>query len=471
MNQIDNTESESLLFWLDFLFTVVAFIVSFFSRDIFLQANYPLNIYSHLFILPLLLVLVTSFLSYFGGYDNPAQRSLAGYTGSIIKALVLAIGIILALLFFLQIEYVSRFVILVFAFLELATLFIIRTIYSNNFNEQVKSGKKKLNILIIGSRSRAIDLVKVLQAQVVWGINVIGFLDPDPNVRGTKILDIPVLGTVANIHEILKKNIVDEVIVAIPRSLLSDAELIAQACEEEGIRLRFMADLFNVKVARISLLQVEDIPLLTMEPVARDAQQILMKRMFDLVLVLCSLPIIIPLFLIVAIIIKLDSRGPIFFVQERVGLGKRIFKMYKFRSMHENAEELLKDLEHLNEAEGPIFKIKNDPRVTRVGKFIRKTSLDEFPQLINVLRGEMSLVGPRPMSIRDVDLFDSGIQRKRFSVQPGMTCLWQISGRSDLPFEQWLALDLEYIDNWSFWVDVKILFQTIPAVVKSKGAV
>ena len=138
--------------------------------------------------------------------------------------------------------------------------------------------------------------------------------------------------------------------------------------------------------------------------------------------------------------------------------------------MYTDAEERFKEIEHLNEADGPIFKMKNDPRITRVGKFIRKTSIDELPQLVNVLGGEMSLVGPRPMSLRDVDLFDRGIQRKRFSVKPGLTCIWQVSGRSNLPFEKWLELDLEYITNWSFWLDIKILFKTIPAVLKSKGA-
>jgi lipopolysaccharide/colanic/teichoic acid biosynthesis glycosyltransferase len=145
--------------------------------------------------------------------------------------------------------------------------------------------------------------------------------------------------------------------------------------------------------------------------------------------------------------------------------------MFKFRSMHIDAEARLKDIEHLNEAEGPIFKMKNDPRVTRVGNFLRKTSIDELPQLINVLRGEMSLVGPRPMSLRDVELFERGVQRKRFSVQPGLTCIWQISGRSNLPFEKWLELDLEYIERWSFWLDIKILFKTLPAVLRSRGAV
>jgi len=144
--------------------------------------------------------------------------------------------------------------------------------------------------------------------------------------------------------------------------------------------------------------------------------------------------------------------------------------MFKLRSMFVDAEEKLKEIEHLNEADGPIFKMKNDPRVTKVGDFIRKTSIDELPQLFNVLKGEMSLVGPRPMSIRDVDLFDKGIQRRRFSVKPGLTCIWQISGRSNLPFHKWLDLDLEYIENWSLWLDLKILFKTPLAVLKSRGA-
>jgi exopolysaccharide biosynthesis polyprenyl glycosylphosphotransferase len=243
------------------------------------------------------------------------------------------------------------------------------------------------------------------------------------------------------------------------------------ACEEEGVRLRFMADIFNVQVARISLTQIQGIPLLNMEPVSQDPQQLLAKRVFDLTLTILSIPFLIPLFIIVACAIRLDSPGPVFFVQQRVGLRKRLFPMFKFRSMHADAEDKIEDIEHLNEAEGPIFKIQNDPRVTKVGKFIRRTSIDELPQLLNVLRGEMSLVGPRPMSQRDVGQFDRGIQRKRFSVQPGLTCLWQISGRSDLPFEKWLELDLEYISNWSFWLDIQILFKTIPAVLKSKGAV
>ena len=351
------------------------------------------------------------------------------------------------------------------------SLFIIRAFAIRYYKSQVKSGEKRLRVIIVGTQDRAKELLFTLLHQMVWGIEVVGFIDPDPSCMGTEIEGIPVIGTVANTEECLKKNVIDEVIIAISRSLLEDAEPIVKACEAEGIRVRFMADVFNVQVARISLSQVGGIPLLNMEPVSQDQQQLFAKRLFDLTLTILAIPVLVPLFLFIAIAIKLDSPGPVFFIQKRVGLRKHIFPMFKFRSMHLNAEEKLKELEHLNEAEGPIFKMANDPRVTRVGKFLRKTSLDELPQLINVLRGEMSLVGPRPMSMRDVDLFDRGIQRKRFSVQPGLTCLWQISGRSNLPFEKWLELDLEYIENWTFWFDVKILIKTLPAVLYSKGAV
>lgn len=395
---------------------------------------------------------------------------MPGYSWSIFRATALTVFSLLAIIFFLRITYVSRFVIILFAALELCMLLISRAIIMAYFKKQVKSGEKALRVLIIGSRGRAIELAQALQEKLVWGVNIVGFIDPDTSRLGASVMGIPVIGTVENTHEVLKQNVIDEVIIAIPRSLLDDAEPIVMACEEEGIRLRFMADVFNVQVAKMSLSEIKGIPLLTMEPVAQDPQQLLAKRMFDLTCTLLALPFLVPVFLVVALIIKIDSRGPVFFVQPRVGMRKHVFPMFKFRSMQVDAEEKLKEIEHLNEAAGPIFKIKNDPRVTRVGRILRKTSIDELPQLINVLRGEMSLVGPRPMSLRDVDLFERGAQRKRFSVQPGLTCIWQISGRSNLPFEKWLELDLEYIDNWSFWLDLKILFKTIPAVLKLKGA-
>jgi exopolysaccharide biosynthesis polyprenyl glycosylphosphotransferase len=470
---MDNTATNELgnkVFLLDLTATVVTFLSAFLIRNFILPESEPLSFSSHLFIVPLTIVLITVALSYFGGYRSPIKTSMTRYSWSIIRALVASIGLLLIILFFFNIQYISRIVLLLFALLELAALLLIRLATITYFRKLVKSGEKAVRVLVVGTKARARDLVHALREHSVLGLDVIGFVDPDANLVGTTIEGIPVIATVENIHDCLKKNVIDEVIIAISRSLLKDAEPIVQACEEEGIRLRFMADVFNVKVAQISLSMVRDIPLLAMEPVAQDPQQLLAKRIFDLSCTIIALPLLVPLFLLVALAIKLDSPGPVFFIQQRVGLRKHIFPMYKFRSMHVDAEARLAEIEHLNEAEGPIFKIKNDPRVTRVGRFLRKTSIDELPQLINVLRGEMSLVGPRPMSQRDVNLFDRGIQRKRFSVQPGITCIWQISGRSNLPFEKWLELDLEYIGNWSFWLDISILLKTLPAILKSKGA-
>jgi exopolysaccharide biosynthesis polyprenyl glycosylphosphotransferase len=194
------------------------------------------------------------------------------------------------------------------------------------------------------------------------------------------------------------------------------------------------------------------------------------KRIFDLAVALIMLVFCAPIFLLTAIAIKLDSRGPIFFVQERVGLSKRRFRMLKFRTMGIDAEARMKDIEHLNEKSGPIFKIKNDPRITTIGKWLRRTSIDELPQLVNVLLGDMTIVGPRPLSVRDAVKMEEAWQKRRFSVKPGLTCLWQVSGRSNLSFEQWMQLDLEYIDRWSLGLDATILLRTIPAIVLARGA-
>ena len=465
-----SVELDRIVFLLDIFFTTITFLLSVWGRNYFFPQEY-INFYSHLFLLPLLLALLIGFLSYFGAYQGPRYATIPGYAWAIFRGLVVSVGILLGLLFFLEIQYISRLVILFFSLIEFFVLLLIRITIKRYFSRSIKSGKHCLRLLIIGTGERAKEVAAELKKQAAWGIQIVGYLDPDPD-RMDQIIDgVPVLGTVADVSSCLKKYIIDEVIIAIPRSLLKDAEPIAFACEEEGIKLRLMADVFRLEVARISLAQVGNIPLLTLEPVAQDSNKLFLKRVFDLIVTTAAMPCVLPLIAVIAIAVKIDSPGPAFFVQQRVGLRKHLFPMYKFRSMYEDAEERLKEIEHLNEAEGPIFKMSNDPRVTKIGKFIRKTSLDELPQLFNVLLGDMSLVGPRPMSIRDVDLFDRGIQRKRFSVKPGITCIWQISGRSNLPFDKWLEYDLEYIENWSFWLDIKILLKTIPAVLRSKGAV
>ena len=455
---------------LDILAGMGAFLIAFYVRNSLLVAEEGLDFYRHALLLPLLLALLVFFLSYFEADKAPRQATPAGVIWSVFRAVALTIGVLLTLLFFLQVDYVSRLVIFLFAGMAFVMLLLIRIGAFAYFRRARASGSHPWRVLIIGTGHRAREMARTLREQADWGVKIACFLDPDPGRVGGQVEGVPILGTVNNVSVFLKSNVIDEVIIAIPRSLLNDVHPIVDACEEEGIKLQFMADIFDVEGGRFGLSYLGLIPLLSIEPVALDENRLIAKRAFDVTLTLLSMPFILPILAVAAVAIKLDSHGPVFFVQQRVGLRKHPFPMFKFRSMYPDAEARMSEIEHLNEAEGPIFKIRDDPRVTRVGRFLRKTSIDELPQLLNVLRGEMSLVGPRPMSIRDVDLFDRGIQRKRFSVKPGITCLWQVSGRSDLPFEEWLELDLEYIKRWSLWLDFKILLRTIPAVLRGEGA-
>jgi exopolysaccharide biosynthesis polyprenyl glycosylphosphotransferase len=270
----------------------------------------------------------------------------------------------------------------------------------------------------------------------------------------------------------IRDNVVDEVVIALPmKSLYQEASRIFTICEEQGIIVRNLSDIFNSKLARSRTEYFEGEPLTAHYSGAMGGWQVWAKRIMDLVLSIILLLVLSPLFLLTALLIKLDSPGPVFFIQERVGLGKRKFRLYKFRTMIDGADKLQDELEALNEVSGPVFKMKNDPRVTKVGKLLRKISIDELPQVFNVLKGDMSLVGPRPLPVRDYNGFDQDLHRRRFSIRPGITCLWQVNGRSSVPFENWMQMDMQYIDNWSLWMDLKIMVKTIPAVFKGSGAV
>jgi exopolysaccharide biosynthesis polyprenyl glycosylphosphotransferase len=242
-------------------------------------------------------------------------------------------------------------------------------------------------------------------------------------------------------------------------------------CEEQGIIVRYLPAIFNLKIARSSTEDFEGMSLVSHYTGALNGWPAEIKRIMDMVSAAILLVPLSPLFLLTALLIRLDTPGPIFFIQERVGLGKRRFRLYKFRTMIKGANKLQDELEDLNDVSGPVFKIKNDSRITRLGKHLRKTSIDELPQLINVLKGDMSIVGPRPLPVRDYNGFNKDWHRRRFSVRPGITCLWQVQGRSVIPFEKWMELDMEYIDRWSLWLDLKIVMKTIPIVLKGTGAV
>ena len=234
--------------------------------------------------------------------------------------------------------------------------------------------------------------------------------------------------------------------------------------------VHLFSDNFPHRLARSRTSEFEGTPLLSLHSAPPMTWRTEIKRIIDIVVASLMLVLLFPLLAFAALAIKFDSQGPVFFIQGRVGFNKRRFRMIKFRTMCADAEARLQEVEHLNEKSGPIFKISKDPRITRVGKWLRRTSIDELPQLINVLLGDMSIVGPRPLSVRDALRMEEAWQKRRFSVKPGLTCLWQVSGRSNLSFEQWMELDLEYIDRWSLGLDGMILLRTIPAILSARGA-
>jgi len=254
------------------------------------------------------------------------------------------------------------------------------------------------------------------------------------------------------------------------RSFYEQISAMAMLCTEQGVTVRYPSDIFSMNLTQSKNDTFEGIPIITHYTGAMRGWQIHLKRLMDVVISSLGLLLLSPLFLLTTFVIKATSPGPVFFIQERVGLNKRRFRLCKFRTMAADAEKRQAELEAFNEVSGPVFKIKDDPRITRVGRLLRKTSVDELPQLWNVLKGDMSLVGPRPLPVRDYKGFSEDWHRRRFSVRPGITCLWQVNGRSSIGFDQWMKLDMDYIDHWSLWLDLKILFQTIPAALRGSGA-
>lgn len=353
---------------------------------------------------------------------------------------------------------------LIFAGVSLLMLGAIR-IYKRIILHQLRqNGRNLRSVIVVGSGPRGRAVARDIESKPEFGYGFIGYVDDIES-------DFH-LGKIDDIDDILVRNVVDEIIICLPiKTFYDKMEKIATAAELQGITVRVSSDLFNLRLARAVPGQLSETPVLSLYTGPRmSGKRMLLKSIFDFSVALALTILAGPLMLVIAALIRLTSKGPAMFVQERVGLNKRTFKMFKFRTMVTDAEALQAKLEDKNEAGGPVFKMKDDPRVTTIGKFLRKTSLDELPQLFNVLLGDLSLVGPRPLPLRDVQRFDEYWFNRRFSIKPGITCIWQISGRSETSFDKWILQDLEYIDKWSLALDMKILLKTPKAVIAGTGA-
>ena len=332
-----------------------------------------------------------------------------------------------------------------------------------------RRGHNAKSLLLIGGGPRGQQFIARLMERPDLGYRVLGYVD-NANTEWS-LSDLKRLGKLEDLPGIIASEVVDEVVVALPiKSQYEQIEGVIALLEEQGIAAHLLSDFFQNHLAHSHPARLQGLNFISLHSAPVRGWHTEAKRLFDLLAAAVLLVACLPLFVLVAIILKLSSPGPVFFIQERMGYNKRRFQLFKFRTMVIDAEARMEEIEHLNEKEGQIFKIKNDPRITPVGRFLRKTSIDELPQLLNVLLGDMSLVGPRPLSMRDALGLNAAWQKRRFSVKPGITCLWQVSGRSNLSFKEWMLLDLEYIDRWSLGLDFQILLRTIPAVLTGKGA-
>lgn len=325
------------------------------------------------------------------------------------------------------------------------------------------------NLLLVGSGNRAKNFVKMIARHKEWGYRIIGVLDREPEKLGETFEGIKVLGSLDILPNLLQKKVVDEVCFVIPRSWLKEIEKSILYCEAVGVPATLSTDFFDLEIASGIPKEMDGLTYLSFETRLLRDSELFAKRVMDVVLSIFFLALAGPLMLAVAVAIKLDSEGPVFFRQIRRGRNGRKFVLYKFRSMIPDAEHRLEDLKPLNELSGPVFKITKDPRITRLGSFLRKTSIDELPQFWNVIRGDMSIVGPRPALPDEIDQYEPW-QRRRLSMKPGITCIWQVSGRNEISFQEWMKLDLQYIDRWSMWLDIQIIFQTAIAVLTRRGA-
>ena len=392
-----------------------------------------------------------------GFYDHLPLCSRRAILWPLFKGCVLiTVGLMLTVYVFHLV--VARGIFILFGCIGFCMLYAKEELIRLWLKSKLAQLQYKRRFILVGTEREIARMRKELKEQTDQSVEIVADLN---------LLETPVQQIVSMLHHYS----VYGVILSAKHTYFEQVEYVIRACELEGVEVWLIADFFATQISRTSFDELLDRPLLVFRTTPEASWQSVIKHVMDLVGAFILLIVLSPLFLLIAIAIKLTSPGPVFFQQQRSGQNGAPFILYKFRTMITNAEQLKHELEALNEMSGPVFKVTNDPRITRIGKWLRRYSLDELPQLFNVLRGEMSLVGPRPLPVDEVKRFSDLAHRRRLSVKPGITCLWQISGRNQIKdFKDWVRLDLEYIDNWSLWLDLSILLRTIPAVFAATGA-
>jgi exopolysaccharide biosynthesis polyprenyl glycosylphosphotransferase len=422
-----------------------------------LPAIGPADRYEYVWVYLLLIPAAPMILEAQGFYNRPVLCSRATTAWLLFKSCVVAtLGLVL-MLFLFRIE-VARWIIIWFGCISFGLVFLKEELLLIGVKSKVGQSQYRKRFILAGTAEETMRLRREMKALGVTGIDVVAEL----NLSTTPV---------GRLVEMLHDYSVNGVILSGNRAYFDQVDTAIRTCELEGVEVWLVADFFKTQISRTSLDDFLGKPVLVFRSTPEASWQSVTKQVIDFAGALALLAVSVPFFFVIAILIKLTSPGPIFFRQQRSGLNGRPFMLYKFRTMVTNAEQMQHELVAMNEMSGPVFKVTNDPRVTKLGRWLRKFSLDEFPQLFNVLRGEMSLVGPRPLPVNEVKRFNDLAHRRRLSVKPGLTCLWQVSGRNNVKdFKDWVRLDLEYIDNWSLWLDFTILCRTVPVVLVGTGA-
>jgi len=404
-----------------------------------------------------------------GLYQSLRTRTYLEILWAVVKSAVVTFLLLGTFIFLFKLSFMSRLFFLLFMGFGLMLIWLEKSAIFMSSHYVRRQGLNTRRLLIVGTGKRAIDFTKKADQHPEWGFELLGAIDDEPGRGIHQVGRLKVLGTLDDIPRIFHRDAIDEVVFVVPRSRLNALQGAIDDCETEGVVVNVAVDLFDTKLARSSVAELDGLPLLRFRTTQAKEWELLIKRLFDFASAGLGLLILCPLFLIMAILIKATSKGPVFFKQDRLGLAGRRFTLYKFRTMRLGAHDVLSDVADLNAMTTPEFREKKTRWITPIGRFMRKFSIDELPQLINVFVGHMSIVGPRPTVPDEVDKYKDW-HRRRFSMKPGITCLWQVNGRNNIAFEDWMKLDLEYLDNWSLWLDAKILMKTVPVVLFGIGA-
>jgi exopolysaccharide biosynthesis polyprenyl glycosylphosphotransferase len=468
----------------DVLVSVVAFFAALFVRDWLARTEAKIDIVATLFasvggvppgidpaqyqwlIIGLVPIWAVSF-HYAKCSDVRLSYGVAAFR--YLKATLLGLLLFILAMFLFRLQFVARSFVVMFGAAQFLALLLGRAAFAESMKILRHRRGDGHRVVIVGTGETAVSFAESMQRHSPWAVQILGFVQlagdsADPRAR-------PLLGFVGSLAKMLDRQPVDEVVFAVAGKQPDIFKDAIAACDERGIDVLLSLPTQYPSSGTVEVANVSgfDFPMLGLRRVPTDEARLAVKRVLDMVGCMIGLILAAPIIIATAIAVKTTSEGPIFFGQVRAGRNGRKFTMYKFRSMVVDAEKLREKLQHLNEMDGPVFKIKHDPRITRVGRFIRKTSIDELPQLFNVLVGDMSLVGPRPPLPSEVEQYEPW-QRRRLSVKPGLTGLWQVSGRNQVDFDEWMQLDLRYIDTWSLWLDIKIILKTVPVVLFHKGA-